>query len=157
MAKPDTFSQMYIYVVFAVKGRANVIREQHREQVQRYMTGIAQNRKVKVLAIYVMPNHAHILLSINPTILSSELVQNIKTNATIFIKEQGIARNFAWQEGYGIFTVSTLQKTVIYNYIINQPEHHRTRSFKEEYIALLRKNEIEFDEKYLFEWYDDDG
>ncbi|MPR35791.1 IS200/IS605 family transposase [Salmonirosea aquatica] len=154
MPKPDTFSQMYIHVVFAVKGRANVIRETHREQVQRYITGIVQNRKAKVLAIYCRPDHIHILISINPTTLAADLVRDIKTNSTIFIKEQGIARNFAWQEGYGIFTVSHSQKDTVYHYIINQAEHHRQRSFRDEYLALLQKNEIEFDEKYTFEWYE---
>ena len=155
MPKPDTFSQMYIHVVFAVKGRANVIGETHREQVQRYVTGIIQNRKVKVLAIYCRPDHIHILISINPTTVPADLVRDIKTNTTIFIKEQGIARNFAWQEGYGIFTVSHSQKDQVYHYILNQAEHHRQRSFREEYLALLKKNDIEFDEKYTFEWYDE--
>lgn len=85
---------MYIHVVFAVKGRANVIKESHREQVQRYITGIVQNRNVKVLAIYCRSDHIHILISINPTTLPADLVRDIKTNSTVFIKEQGIARNF---------------------------------------------------------------
>lgn len=155
MPKPDTFSQMYIHVVFAVKGRANVIKENHREQVQRYITGIVQHRKVKVLAIYCRPDHIHSLISINPTTLPADLVRDIKTNATIFIKEQGIARNFAWQEGYGIFTVSHSQIDTVYHYILNQAEHHQQRIFREEYLALLKKNEIEFDEKYTFEWYEE--
>ena len=154
MAKPDTFSQMYIHVVFAVKGRENVIKEAHREQVQRYITGIVQNRKARVLAIYYRPDHIHILVSINPTTHSADLVRDIKSNSTIFIKDEGISRNFAWQEGYGIFTVSHSQKDGTYQYIINQAEHHRKRTFREEYLGLLKKNEIEYDEKYLFEWYE---
>lgn len=152
----NTFAQLYIHIVFAVKGRANVIKEAHREQVQRYITGIVHNRKAKVLAIYCMPNHIHILVSINPTTLISDLVRDIKSNSTIFIKEQEFVKNFAWQEGYGAFSVSHSQKDKVYKYVINQVEHHRKRSFKEEYLELLRKNEIEFDEKYLFEWYDDE-
>ena len=85
MPKPNTFSQTYIHVVFAVKGRANVIKENQREQVQRYITGIVQNRKVKVLAIFCRPDHIHILISINPTTLVADLVRDIKTNSTIFI------------------------------------------------------------------------
>lgn len=154
MPKPNTFSQMYIHVVFAVKGRANAIKEMHREQVQRYITGIVNNRKARVLAIYCRPDHTHILISINPTTLSADLVRDIKSNSTVFIKDEGIDRNFGWQEGYGIFTVSHSQKGKVYQYVINQAEHHRQRSFREEYLDLLRKNEIEFDEKYLFEWYD---
>ncbi len=152
---PNTFSQLYIHVIFAVKGRANVVKETHREQVQKYITGIGNNRKTRVLAIHCMPNHIHILLSINPTTLIADLVRDIKTNSTLFIKEQGIARNFAWQEGYGVFSVSPSQKDKVYNYVVNQAEHHRTRSFREEYLALLERNGIEFEENYAFEWYDD--
>ncbi len=155
MPKPDTFSQMYIHVVFAVQGRANLIKETHREQVQRYITGIVQNRNVKVLAIYCRPDHTHSLISINPTTLAADLVRDIKTNSTIFIKGQGITRNFAWQEGYGIFTASHSQINIVYHYILNQAKHHQQRSFREEYLALLKKNAIEFDEKYTFEWYDE--
>lgn len=154
MPKPNTFSQMYIHVVFAVKGRANAIKEAHREQVQRYITGIAENRKVKVLAIYCRPDHIHILISINPTTTSADLVRDIKSNSTVFIKDEGIIRNFAWQEGYGIFTVSHSQKDKVYHYIINQAEHHRQRNFREEFLDLLQKNEITIDEKYLFEWHE---
>ena len=152
----NTFSQLYIHLVFAVKGRSSVIRETHREQVQRYITGIIENRKVKLLAIYCMPDHIHILGSINPTTLISDLVRDIKTNSTIFIKEQGFVKNFAWQEGYGVFSVSHSQKDKVYHYIINQPEHHQKRSFKEEYLELLKRNEIQYEERYLFDWYDDD-
>lgn len=153
----NTFSQLYIHLVFAVKGRASVIRESYREQIQRYITGIIENRKARLLAVYCMPDHIHILVSINPTTLISDLVRDIKTNSTIFIKEQGFVKNFAWQEGYGVFSVSHSQKDTVYKYIINQPEHHRKRSFKEEYLELLKRNEIAYDERYLFKWYDDDS
>lgn len=152
MPKPDTFSQMYIHVVFAVKGRANAIKEEHRERVQRYITGIVDKRKAKVLAIYCRPDHMHILISINPTTLVADLVRDIKSNVTVFIKDEGIARNFAWQEGYGIFTVSHSQKDKVYHYVINQHEHHRQRSFREEFLDLLQKNEITVDARYLFDW-----
>lgn len=153
----NTFSQLYIHLVFAMKGRANVVHEVRREQVQQYITGIIEKRKVKLLAVYCMPDHIHLMVSINPTTLISDLVRDIKTNSAIFIKEQGFIRNFAWQEGYGVFSVSHSQKDKVYHYIINQPEHHRNRSFKEEYLGLLKRNEIEFDERYLFDWYDDDS
>ncbi|MFN4147850.1 MAG: IS200/IS605 family transposase [Runella sp.] len=153
----NTFSQLYIHTVFAVKGRANLIREEYRVQIQQYITGIVEKRKVKLLAIYCMPEHIHILISINPMTLISDLVRDIKTNSTIFIKEQGFIKNFAWQEGYGVFSVSHSQKDKVYHYIINQPEHHRKRSFRDEYLELLKRNEIEYDERYLFNWYNDDS
>lgn len=153
----NTFSQLYIHLVFSVKGRASVIGEVHREQVQRYITGIVENRKARLLVVYCMPDHIHILVSINPTTLISVLVRDIKTNSTMFIKEQGFIKHFAWQEGYGVFSVSHSQNDVVYKYIINQAEHHRKRSFREEYLELLKRNEIAYDERYLLDWYDDDG
>ena len=90
-----------------------------------------------------MPNHIHILLSINPTTLITDLVRDIKSNSTIFIKEQNIVKNFAWQEGYGVFSVSPSQKDKVYNYVFNQAVHQGIRSFREEYLALLEKNGIE--------------
>ncbi len=153
----NTFSQLYIYLVFAVKGRAGMIRESYREQIQRCITGIIEKQKARLLAVYCMPDHVHILVSINPATLISDLVRYIKSNSTIFIKKQAFVRNFAWQEGYGMFSVSHSQKDTVYKYIINEPEHHRKRSFKEEYLGLLKRNEIECDERYLFDWYDDDS
>jgi REP element-mobilizing transposase RayT len=151
---PNTYSQIYIQIVFTVKGRENLIKESFREELQKYISGIIANRNQKLFAIYCMPDHVHILISIKPDVAISDLVRDIKANSSSFIKEKGFARNFSWQEGYGAFSYSKSQAPVIVNYILNQPEHHRKITFKEEYIKLLQDFGIDYNEKYLFEFYD---
>ena len=139
----NTYSQIYIQIVFAVKGR------------QKYMTGIVTNKKQKLYAIYCMPDHTHILVSIKPDIAVSDLVRDIKTNSSSFIKEKDFLNNpFSWQLGFGAFGYSKSQAKKVVNYIINQPEHDRKKAFRGEYIDFLNKFEIDYDEKYLFEFYD---
>ena len=151
----NTYSQIYIHIVFSVKGRENLIRASFRDELQMYIAGIIKNLNQKLYAIYIMPDHAHLLISINPSKSISDLVRDIKANSSKFINEKGwIKGKFAWQDGYGAFSYSKSQATNVVNYIINQPNHHKSLSFKEEYIDLLKKIEIQFDEKYLFEWYD---
>ena len=151
----NTYSQIYIQIVFSVKGRENLIREIFRDELQMYISGIIKNLNQKLYAIYIMPDHAHLFISINPSKSISDLVRDIKANSSRFINEKGwIKGKFAWQDGYGAFSYSKSQSANVVNYIINQPNHHKSVSFKDEYIDLLKKFEIQFDEKYLFEWYD---
>lgn len=150
----NTYSQLYIQIVFAVKGRQKFIREDIREEVQKYMSGIVSEKKQKLYAIYCMHDHTHILVSIKPDIAISDLVRDIKANSSSFIKEKGFIKDFSWQTGFGAFSYSKSQAKNVVNYILNQPEHHKKRAFKQEYIEFLEKFEIEYDEKYLFEFYD---
>jgi len=151
----NTYSQIYIHIVFVVKGRQSFIKESFREELQKYMTGIITNKKQKLYAILCMPDHTHILVSIKPDISISDLVRDIKANSSSFIKEKRfVNRGFSWQEGFGAFSYSKSQAPVLVKYILNQPEHHRKKTFQEEYLDFLKKFEIEYNEKYLFEFYD---
>lgn len=151
-----TYSQLHIQLVFAVKGRQNLIQESFREDLQKYITGIIQERNNKVLAIYCMPDHTHILVGKRPNQSESDLVRDIKRSSSSLISEKRwVPGRFAWQEGYGAFSYSRSHVDAVINYIRNQPEHHRKRTFREEYIDFLEKFEIEYDPKYLFEWIED--
>ena len=152
---PNTYSQIFIHIVFAVKGRQHFIKELFREDVQRYTAGIVNNKKQKLYAIYCMPDHTHILLSIKPDIAISDLIRDIKSSTTSFIKEKNFANStFSWQEGFGAFSYSKSQAETVVEYILNQPLHHRKRTFREEYHEFLNNYEIAFDERYVFEYYD---
>jgi len=152
---PNTYSQIYIQIVFAVKGRQNFIKESFREEVQKYMSGIINNKKQKLYAIYCMPDHTHLFVSIKPDIAISDLVRDVKANTTSFIKEKRFSNEaFNWQEGFGAFSYSKSQSERVVNYILNQPIHHKKKSFREEYHEFLENYDIAFDEKYVFEFYD---
>lgn len=150
---PNTYSQIYIQIVFAVKGRENLISKNNREELHKYITGIIQKREQKLLAIFCMPDHVHIFIGMKPSIAISDLVRDIKAGSSQFINEQKwINQKFNWQEGFGAFSYSKSQVDNVVNYILKQEEHHTKMSFKDEYIVFLKKFEIEYDEKYLFEW-----
>ena len=149
----NTYTQLYIQIVFAVKHRENMISKQNKEELQKYITGIIRKRDQKVLAVNCMPDHTHIFVGLKPTIAISDLVRDIKAASSGFINEkEWIKGKFNWQEGYGAFSYAHSQLTNVIQYINNQEEHHRKRTFKEEYFEFLKKFEIDFDEKYLFEW-----
>ncbi len=150
---PNVYSQLYIQIVFAVKGRNSLIKEEFRERVEKFITGIVKNRGHKPLAIYCMPDHIHLLIGLKPNLNLSDLVGDIKTGSNKFIKDNNFIKSkFEWQTGYGAFSYSKSALNNVVKYILNQPEHHKKRTFKEEYITFLKKFEIEYDEKYLFEW-----
>jgi REP element-mobilizing transposase RayT len=149
----NTYSQIYIQIVFAVKGRENLISKNHREELHKYITGIVQNRGQKMLAIFCMPDHVHLLVGIKPSIAISDLVRDVKAGSSNFINERNwIKGKFNWQEGFGAFSYSKNQIENVINYILNQEEHHIKNTFKEEYLKFLEKFEIDYDEKYLFEF-----
>jgi putative transposase len=150
---PNTYTQIYIQIVFAVKGRQNLIAKQNRDELHKYITGIVQNREQKLLSIFAMPDHIHLLVGLKPTIAISDLVRDIKAGSSKFINDNNwINGKFNWQEGFGAFSYSKSQIDNVIKYILNQEEHHKKQTFKEEYIDFLHKFEIEFNEKYLFEW-----
>ena len=150
----NTYSQIHVQIVFAVKGRENLIKEQNREELQKYITGIINNKNQKTLAIYCMPDHTHILVGMKPNIAISDLVRDIKANSSSFITDNKWVNKFNWQEGFGVFSYSKSQLDLVVKYILNQAEHHKKRTFREEYLDFLQKFEIDYDEKYLFEWID---
>lgn len=152
---PNTYSQIYVQVVFAVKGRQSLIPAQHREELHKFITGIIQNRQQKLLSIFCMPNHAHILIGLQPSIAISDLVRDIKAGSSKFINDSGWLKNkFNWQEGFGAFSYSKSQIDTIIRYILNQEAHHKKQTFREEYLEFLKKFEIDYDVRYLFEWVD---
>jgi putative transposase len=139
--------------VFAVAGRQNLIHSKNREELHKYINGIVTKRGQKLLAVFCMPDHVHILIGVKPSILISDLVRDIKTGTSNFINRQGWVRgHFNWQEGFGVFSYSRSQIDRVCKYILNQEAHHRKDTFKDEYLALLKKFEIDHDEKYLFAW-----
>ena len=154
--KPGTFTQMYVQLVFAVKSRDAVLKEDFRERVFEYMSGIITNLKHKSMIINGTSNHVHILFGLNPSVPVSETVHDIKRSSSLFINNEKLCPcRFCWQEGYGGFTYSRSQLADIYYYIENQETHHIKRSFREEYIDILTKNEIQFDQQFLFDFWDD--
>lgn len=151
----NTYSQIYIQIVFSVKGRANLISSKNREELHKYITGIVTKRDQKLLSIFAMPDHTHLLVGLKPNISISDLVRDIKAGSSKFITESNwVKGKFSWQEGYGAFSYSRNQIDNVINYILNQEDHHKKKSFKEEYIDLLQKFEIDYNEQYLFEWID---
>jgi putative transposase len=147
----NTFTQMYFHVVFAVKGRANLIRPQRKEELYKFITGIVTAKGQKLLAINGMPDHVHLLVGMKPDMALSDLVRDVKANSSRFIREQGWVKGaFEWQQGFGAFTLGHSQLSQIIPYIRNQEEHHRVRTFREEYIAFLQKYEIDYRPEYLF-------
>jgi putative transposase len=152
---PNTYSQIYIQVVFAVKGRENLIHKNLKEELFKYICGIVNGHNQKVYAINGMPDHIHILLSLKPDISLSNLVRDIKANSSKWINSnKKIAGKFQWQEGFGAFSYSSSHLDTVIAYINNQEQHHSIKSFKEEYLDLLSKFKIQFDPKYLFDWVD---
>ncbi|OFY87470.1 MAG: transposase [Bacteroidetes bacterium RIFCSPLOWO2_12_FULL_31_6] len=148
-----TFSQIYIQVVFAVKGRDYLIHKSWEEELYKYITGIVRNKGQKMLAINGMPDHLHFFISMKPSCCLSDLVREIKKSSNDFIKEKKFTKfKFQWQEGYGAFSYSHSNLDSVIKYIVNQKEHHSNKTFKEEYMEFLKKFEIEFKEEYLFEW-----
>lgn len=152
---PNSYSQIYIQIVFAVKGRECFIKESFREELQKYIAGIVSNKKQKLYAIYCMPDHVHLFVSMTPALALSDFVRDVKANSSSFIKEKKwVNSKFNWQEGYGAFSYHKNEAKDVVSYILNQPEHHKKMTFKTEYIDFLEKFEIEYDEKYLFEFYE---
>ncbi len=117
------------------------------------MAGIIKGKDQKSIIVNGMPDHVHLFIGLRPTMSISAIVRDIKNNSSNFINEQGFVKGkFSWQSGYGAFSYSHSHIERVYNYILNQEAHHKKKTFKEEYIGLLKKFEVQYDEKYLFEW-----
>jgi REP element-mobilizing transposase RayT len=149
----NTYSQIYIQVVFAVKGRKNLLQNPWREDVFKYMAGIINEKKQKTITINGVADHVHLFIGLKPTIAVSDLVRDIKNNSSKWINEKHLIKGrFTWQEGYGAFSYSHSQVGNVFQYISNQECHHHKKTFREEYLEILKKTEIEHDDAYLFEW-----
>ncbi|HMK25288.1 MAG TPA: IS200/IS605 family transposase [Chitinophagaceae bacterium] len=150
-----TFSQVYIQYVFAVKGRENLIRSGFETEIYKYIAGIVSGKDQKPLAVNGMPDHVHVLVGLKPAMRISDLIRDIKNNSSNFINEKKwLKQKFNWQEGYGAFSYSESNYGKVIDYIKDQKRHHERRTFRQEYFLLLKKFNIPFEEKYLFEFYD---
>ena len=139
--------------MFAVNGRLSLIRTEFKEELYKYMTGIVRNNDQKLISINGMSDHIHILIGLRPAMALADLVRDIKADSSNFInKKKWVRGKFSWQEGYGAFSYGHSQLDTIIRYIQNQEQHHRRRSFKDEYLAWLKKFEIPFEEKYVFQF-----
>ena len=148
----NTYCQIYIHITFPVKGRMNLIQKEWKTELYKYIFGIVNNKKQKVIAINGVENHIHILLMIKRDVMISDVVRDIKANSTRFINEKNwVTGKFEWQVGFGAFSVGHTQLDVVVQYIHNQEEHHRLKTFREEYLEFLREHEVEFKPEYLFE------
>lgn len=153
----NTYSQIYIQLIFAVKGRERLIREENRIRLEKYISGIIDNNNQKLLAVYANPDHIHILIGYNNlNVLLPNLVRDIKSNSSKFINDENwFTGKFHWQEGYGAFSYSKSQVDAVVKYILNQKKHHEKQSFKDEYIDFLTKFQVNYKNEYIFEFYDD--
>jgi putative transposase len=148
----NTYTQIYIQIVFVVKRRQNLILEVHREELQKYISGIIENRGFKLMAIYCMPDHTHVLISMKPNLSISDLVRDIKTGSAKFIEDKKwIKGEFNWQTGFGAFSYSHSHIDKVVKYILNQGNNHHKKTFKEEYVDFLQKYNVDFKDEYLFE------
>src|ERR1041384_7083136 len=147
----NTYSQIYLQIVFAVEGRQSLIRKEHKEELHKYLTGIVTERRQKLLAVHCMPDHSHILIGLRPSIALSDLVHDIKIASANFVNgKRWVVGRFSWQEGFGAFSYGHSQLTRIIRYIRDQEQHHAKLTFREEYLRFLKKYEIEHEERYIF-------
>jgi putative transposase len=151
----NTYTQIYIHLIFAISGRINIIRNEWKDELYKFITGIIRNDKQKLIAINGAGDHVHLLFGLKPDIALSTLVRDIKANSSKFINEKRYCKNkFRWQEGFGAFSYSQSQLDTIERYIKNQESHHKKKTFREEYIGFLKKYNVEYDERYIFDFND---
>jgi len=149
-----SYSQIYLQYVFAVKGRQNLLQKPWREEVFKYISGIIKGKNQKPIIVNGLSDHVHVFVGLKPAMPIPDLIRDIKNNSSNFINEnKWVKGKFSWQEGYGVFSYSHSQIDNVYRYIANQEAHHKEKTFKDEYIDFLKKFEIDYDEKYLFETY----
>lgn len=151
----NTYTQLYAQIIFSPKGRQNLIHDRIKIQIHKYISGIVKNQNQKLMIINGMPDHIHMFVGFSPDIALSDLIGVIKSNTTNYINDQKlILGKFSWQRGFGAFTYSKSQVPDVISYIQNQEQHHRKKTFKEEYREILEKFGVEYMNEYLFEWFD---
>jgi REP element-mobilizing transposase RayT len=147
----NTYTQIYLHVVFAVEGRQNLIAPEHNDELQKYITGIVIAQRHKLIVINNMPDHLHLLVGLRPDAALSDLVRDVKAGSSKFINEKRwVMGRFSWQEGFGAFSHARSQLGAVIRYIQNQQKHHAKKSFRDEYLELLEKFGVEYDQKYIF-------
>jgi len=152
----NTYTQIYIHLVFSPLHREALINKKWSDDLERYITGIVQNNRHKMLAIKSMPDHIHIFIGYDVKQTIPKLVEDIKTSSNSWIKTNKLSKfKFDWQKGYGAFSHSKSQVDQVVKYILNQEEHHKKKTFREEYLDILRKNDIKYDDRYLFDFFED--
>ncbi len=151
----NTYTQIYIQIVFAVRNRATFISPRWKERLHKYITGIVQNKGHKLLAINSMPDHLHIFIGMKPDEALSDLVRDVKRDSTNFVNQEiKPPGKFAWQEGFGAFSYSRSDIDAVVKYILRQEEHHRRKTFREEYETFLKEFAVEYDARYVFEYFE---
>jgi putative transposase len=152
----NTYTQCYFHLVFAVKNRNALIKKHWKDNLEKYITGIIQNQKHKLLAINSMPDHIHIFIGYNLNQTIPKLVEEIKTSSNAWIKSNNLSKSkFEWQIGYGAFTYSHSQIDAVVKYVMNQEQHHKQKTFREEYLEILKKNDVRYNDEYVFDFFDD--
>jgi len=147
----NTYTQIHIQAIFAVQNRECIIQKQWKDELYKYMSGIVKNNNHKILSINGMPDHVHLLFGMRPVQSLSDLMQDIKGSSSKWINDKNFIKDkFSWQEGYGAFSYSKSQLSEVVKYIERQEEHHKKKTFMEEYKGFLEKFEIEYDERYVF-------
>jgi putative transposase len=147
----NTYSQIHIQAVFAVQNRECIIRNSWKEELYKYISGIVQNNNHKILSINGMPDHIHILFGLRPSQSVADLMQDVKGSSSRWINDKKLVHSkFSWQEGYGAFSYSKAEVPAIIQYIINQTDHHKRKTFSEEYYELLQEFEVDFDDRFIF-------
>ena len=150
MNKMSTYTQIIYQIVFSTKYRERTLKKERRDDLYKYIWGVLKNKKCHLYRIGGVEDHVHILTDLHPTVSLASLVKDIKLSSSEYIKENGVFAHFkGWQEGYGAFTYSIREKDILIEYIKNQEVHHKRKTFKEEYLELLKEHNITFDEKYL--------
>ena len=140
-------------MVFAVKGRSNIIGRAWKDELHKYIAGIIKRKEQKSIIVNGMPDHVHAFIGLRPSMALSDLVRDMKNNSSNFINDKRwVKGKFSWQEGYGAFSYSHSQIETVFKYILNQEQHHRKMTFREEYLAFLKAFDVRYDERFLFEW-----
>jgi putative transposase len=147
----NTYTQIYIHIVFSVSNRTHLIDTENKSEIEKYIAGHLKNKKHKLLAINCMPDHIHIFIGLNPDISISNLVRELKISSANFINDKKFIKGiFSWQTGYGAFSYSRSSIDNVIKYVQDQEKHHKKKSFQEEYLNFLEKFNIPYDKKYVF-------
>ncbi|MCW0484752.1 IS200/IS605 family transposase [Gaoshiqia sediminis] len=153
--KPGTFTQIYIQLVFSPMNRQCLLQKNIRPRVFEYISGIITNLGHKSIIVNGIADHVHLFIGMNPNLSVSDTVKEIKRASSLFINENRLTPGkFQWQHGYGGFSYSRSHIEKVYDYILNQEEHHKKKTFREEYLDFLKKYEISFEDQYLFEFFE---
>ncbi|MCG9791155.1 IS200/IS605 family transposase [Flavobacterium algicola] len=148
----NTYHQLYVQAVFAVKYRDAVINKEWKTTLMGVIGTLINETGCKTIIVNGVEDHVHCLIGLKPVVSISELMKTVKAKSSKYINDHNLTKNrFEWQEGYGVFSYSHSQIDNVYKYIVNQENHHKKQSFKEEYLAFLNKFEVPYDERYIFE------